>query len=55
MKYLETLEAKKQEAQLFTIMAISKARQLGFIKKRNLIKLDQKVNEAAQKFLNSAG
>lgn len=41
------------EAELQAILAISKARDAGYIKKRNILKMDIKVNEFLIKFLTT--
>lgn len=55
LKYYEEMAVAQQEAELTAIMAISKARDLGQIKKRNILKLDKKVNEAVNRFLATEG
>jgi len=45
------MAAAQRAAELTAIIAISKARDLGQIKKRNILKLDKKVNEAVIRFL----
>ena len=45
----------KQEAELFAMLAISKARDMGRMKKRNILKMDHKVNLAVLKYLQTDG
>lgn len=49
------MQDMNQEAQLLALMAISKARDCGKIKKRNMLKLDRKVNEMLSRFLLEQG
>ena len=44
-----------QEAELFALLAVSKARDIGQIKKRNINKLDHKVNVMITNYLHNDG
>ena len=44
----------KREAKLDTLLLIAKARELGLIKKRNILKMDEKVNADVRKFLKQS-
>jgi len=54
-KYFDTLDEKVRMADLEAVMAIIKAKDLGQIKKRNILKLDQKINEKLRNFLSNEG
>lgn len=47
----EAYKATYQEGALQAVMAISEAREKGFIKKRNILKMDAKVNEQVSKYV----
>ena len=44
-----------RKADLEAIMAITSAKDLGYIKKRNILKIDQKINEKLRIFLFNEG
>ena len=43
------------EAELQALMAVSHARDEGLIKKRNILKMDRKINESIRKYLDTSG
>ena len=49
--YREMMHDAQEDAALTALMAVSRARDLGQIKKRNILKLDKKVNESVNRYL----
>lgn len=47
------MKAASNEAELQALMAVVKAKDDGLIKRRNILKMDKKVNECVRKYLSS--
>ena len=48
------METLRTEAELEALIQVSKAREEGKIKKRNLVKIDKKINDQLKKYLASS-
>ena len=53
-KYLSKIKQEKNEAKLQALLSVATARDSGLIKKRNILKMDKKVNEFLIKYLHTS-